>query len=294
MPPSSQSPGETLSRDQLIAGLRYLRGIGFTHLPTAIGGAAAAVLPETATPRLIPAESTPQHLNESTSQRLNESTNESTDLFGGPVAGEVSPKGPPLSRADRLARLDARAQELASCERCKLCPAQNHVANRLVYGVGNPEAHIVFVGEGPGEDEDRLGEPFVGRGGALLTKIVKAMGLEREEVYICNVVKHRPPGNRDPERDEIDACEPFLIEQLDVIRPKVLVTLGNCATKTLLRTKVGITKLRGTWMTYHGVPVMPTYHPAYLLRSYTETNRKAVWSDMKQVLEKLKDAAGKS
>ncbi|MBN1476434.1 uracil-DNA glycosylase [Candidatus Sumerlaeota bacterium] len=183
--------------------------------------------------------------------------------------------------------MEARAKELADCDRCKLCPARNHAANRLVYGAGNPEADIVFVGEGPGEEEDRQGIPFVGRAGELLTKIIGAMGLRRDDVYICNVVKHRAPGNRDPEADEIEACEPFLLEQLDLIQPRVLVTLGNCATKTLLRTKVGITRMRGTWQTYHGIPTMPTFHPAYVLRSYTRTNREAVWSDMKAVMAKV-------
>jgi DNA polymerase len=203
--------------------------------------------------------------------------------------GTTAPQTPALSREERIQRLREREEELQRCERCKLCPPGNDWANRLVYGVGSPVAEIVFVGEGPGEQEDIEGEPFVGRGGALLTKILQAMGLERHDVYICNVIKHRAPNNRDPERDEIDACEPFLLEQLDIIRPQVLVTLGNCATKTLLRTRTGITRLRGQWQTYHGIPTMPTYHPAYLLRSYTRANREAVWSDMRAVLSKLEE-----
>jgi len=172
---------------------------------------------------------------------------------------------------------------LGDCTRCKLHADRRNV----VFGVGNPRAEVMFVGEGPGADEDVQGEPFVGRAGKKLNEIIKAMGFAREDVYIANIVKCRPPGNRDPQPDEVSTCSPFLFAQIDAIRPKVLVTLGAPATRTLLGVRVGIKKLRGTWHEFRGTPVMPTYHPAYLLRAYTQENRQAVWDDMKAVLSRL-------
>jgi uracil-DNA glycosylase len=158
---------------------------------------------------------------------------------------------------------------------------------KVVFGDGNRNAQLVFVGEGPGADEDAQGLPFVGRAGQLLDKIIGAMKLQRKDVYICNVVKCRPPENRTPLPDEIGACQPFLTEQLELISPRVIVALGSPAAKTLLKTAQGIMSIRGKWFSYRGIPVMPTYHPAFLLRSYTEENRRAVWEDMKRVLEKM-------
>ena len=169
--------------------------------------------------------------------------------------------------------------ELGDCRRCKLCSGRTNI----VFGVGNPQAELVFVGEGPGADEDAQGIPFVGKAGQLLTKMIEAMGFARDEVYICNVVKCRPPGNRNPEPDEIEACEPFLKAQLDSIRPKAIVTLGKFAAQTLLRDSTPITRLRGLWRTYQGIPLMPTFHPAYLLRSPGE--KKLAWADLKQVMK---------
>ena len=170
------------------------------------------------------------------------------------------------------------------CTACALAKGRTNV----VFGTGNREAQLVFVGEGPGFDEDQQGIPFVGRAGQFLDKIIAAMKLKREEVYICNVVKCRPPENRTPLPDEIAACWPYLQEQLELVAPKVIVTLGAPATKTLLKTTQGIMALRGKWYAYNKIPVMPTYHPAFVLRSYTEENRRAVWEDMKQVMAKLK------
>ena len=151
----------------------------------------------------------------------------------------------------------------------------------LVFGVGNPQAKLMFVGEGPGRDEDLQGEPFVGRAGQLLTDIItKGMGLKREDVYIANVVKCRPPENRNPEPDEVAACEPFLKKQIDLIRPKIIVGLGKFAVQTLLQSKVPITKVRGNWHSYHGIKLMPTFHPAYLLRN--PADKKLVWEDIKE------------
>ena len=172
--------------------------------------------------------------------------------------------------------------EIGDCRRCKLC---EHRTN-IVFGVGNPHASIVFVGEGPGHDEDVQGEPFVGRAGRLLTEIItKGMRLRREEVYIANVVKCRPPGNRNPEPDEVASCEPFLWRQIELIRPKVLVALGTFAAQALLRTRTPISRLRGQWQSCHGIRVMPTFHPAYLLRN--PQDKKLVWEDIKAVMREL-------
>jgi len=178
--------------------------------------------------------------------------------------------------------LIAIREELGECTRCVLHKGRK----TIVFGEGNPHAALVFVGEGPGHEEDLQGRPFVGEAGQLLTDIiVKGMQIAREDVYICNVVKCRPPENRNPELDEIEACGPFLRKQLKAIAPKVIVTLGNVPTKMLLNTKEGITKLRGNWQTYEGIPVMPTFHPAYLLRSPGE--KKKVWEDIQQVMVRL-------
>jgi uracil-DNA glycosylase family 4 len=191
---------------------------------------------------------------------------------------------PALSDTSRgpEAGLPAVREELGDCTRCRLHKGRKNI----VFGEGNPKAVLVFVGEGPGQEEDIEGRPFVGAAGQLLTDIiVKGMGLTREDVYICNIVKCRPPNNRNPEPDEINSCEPFLAGQLRAIGPRVIVALGNIAAKTLLKTGEGITALRGTWHAYHGIPLMPTFHPAYLLRN--PRDKKLVWEDIQQVMAKL-------
>ena len=171
---------------------------------------------------------------------------------------------------------------LGDCTRCKLAGGRK----TIVFGVGNPSAELMFVGEGPGEEEDLQGLPFVGRAGSLLTDIItKGMGLKREDVYIANVIKCRPPNNRNPELDEIAACEPFLRKQIALIKPRVIVALGKFAAQVLLRSRVPISKLRGVWSEFDGVPLMPTFHPAYLLRN--PADKRLVWEDVKQVLERL-------
>ena len=201
-----------------------------------------------------------------------------------PPAGAPRPPARPYTLNDKgcgSAALLAIREGLGECTRCKLAGGRTH----LVFGTGNPAAELVFVGEGPGADEDLQGEPFVGKAGQLLTKMIEAMGYRREQVYIANVVKCRPPGNRNPEPDEIEACEPFLRRQLEAIGPKVIVALGKFAAQTLLRTAVPITKLRGTWASYQGVRLMPTFHPAYLLRSPEE--KKKAWADLQLVMAEL-------
>ena len=171
---------------------------------------------------------------------------------------------------------------IGDCQRCKLCSGRTHV----VFGVGNPQARLMFVGEGPGRDEDLQGEPFVGRAGQLLTDIItKGIGIKREDVYICNVVKCRPPENRNPEPDEVAACEPFLKKQIDLVRPDIIVGLGKFAVQTLLKSTMPISKLRGNWHSYHGIKLMPTFHPAYLLRN--PADKKLVWEDIKKVIKEM-------
>ena len=171
--------------------------------------------------------------------------------------------------------------ELLDCGRCALGATRTN----LVFGVGNPRARVVFVGEAPGRDEDLKGEPFVGEAGQLLTKIIQAMGFARDDVYICNVLKCRPPNNRNPQPDEIEQCEPFLLRQVRAVGPEVIVCLGTFATHTLLKTREPISKLRGQFHDYHGIPLMPTFHPAFLLRN--PGMKREVWSDVQQVMKRL-------
>jgi len=171
--------------------------------------------------------------------------------------------------------------ELGECTRCPLCAGRN----KIVFGDGNPDAALMFIGEGPGQEEDRRGLPFVGRAGELLTQMIeRGLEIPRSEVYICNIVKCRPPNNRTPQPDEVAACKPFLDGQIDAVQPRTIVALGRPATSLLLGRDVSITKLRGSWHEYRGIPLMPTFHPAYLLRQYTEANRRAVWEDLKAAL----------
>ena len=173
-----------------------------------------------------------------------------------------------------------------ACTRCKVCTLGR---SQIVFGVGNPKARLMFVGEAPGEDEDKKGEPFVGRAGQLLTKIIEAIGMTRDQVYIANVIKCRPPGNRNPEPDEVAACEPFLFRQIDVIQPKVIVPLGKFAAQCLLKTMDPITRLRGRQFEYRGAVLIPTFHPAYLLRN--PSAKREVWEDMKKVRAILQSEA---
>jgi DNA polymerase len=172
-------------------------------------------------------------------------------------------------------------EDLGECTRCKL----HSTRHTIVFGDGNPKAELIFVGEGPGADEDAQGLPFVGRAGKLLTQMIEAMGLQRKDVYICNVVKCRPPENRQPEEDEVRACSPFLMRQIDVIAPKVIVCLGAVAAKTLLQTNRGISQFRGEWLEFRGRKLLATYHPAYLLRN--PPAKSEVWKDLQKVMAVL-------
>ncbi|EEF62160.1 uracil-DNA glycosylase [Pedosphaera parvula] len=196
----------------------------------------------------------------------------------------------PLSPEAKVAAFADLRSRAMSCVKCAHLAASR---KNVVFGVGSIDAQLMFVGEAPGADEDEQGEPFVGKAGQLLTKIIQTMGLQRGDVYIANILKCRPDtpgqsaGNRKPTSEEMATCIPYLHEQIDLIRPKVLVALGATAVEGLLGKTVGITKLRGTWNTYRGIPLMPTYHPAYLLRNQAMSEKRRVWEDMLAVMEKL-------
>lgn len=211
----------------------------------------------------------------------------------GGAAAEARPQPAAPGEASRLAirpsarpgvteALRALAAEVARCEQCSLCRTRT----QTVFGAGNPDAALVFVGEAPGAEEDRRGEPFVGRAGQLLTDIIeKGMKLRREDVYICNVLKCRPPENRDPNPEEVYYCEPYLVSQLQIIAPKVICALGKHAAQTLLRSDAPIGRLRGQWHSYQGIPLRVTYHPAYLLRN--PADKAKTWEDIKEVMRRL-------
>jgi len=255
------------ARPQIEAWLRYFDDLG---LGPFYRDRASLELPEVAAPSVAPA-STPQSLVAPPARA--------------PQSQEaILPALPSLFDAahrvegDTLARI---REDIGDCRRCRLCEARN----TIVFGDGSERAQLVFVGEGPGHDEDVQGLPFVGRAGKLLTQMIEAMGLRREDVYICNIVKCRPPGNRQPERDEVATCSPFLDRQLAVIRPKVIVCLGNVAAQTLLGTNKSISQFRGQWFDFRGSKLLATYHPAFLLR--TPSAKSEVWTDLKKVMTEL-------
>ncbi len=218
-----------------------------------------------------------------------------------PAPGEVEPQGrrprsePPASGVEQLGliggerlwgetpTLEEVRTALGDCTRCRLCEGRA----QIVFGDGNPEADLMFIGEGPGAEEDRRGLPFVGRGGELLTQMIeKGLGIPRSSVYICNIVKCRPPQNRTPLADEAATCRPFLDGQISAVRPRVIVALGKPASSLLLGRDVAITRVRGIWHEYRGIPLMPTFHPAFILRQYTPQNRHLVWDDLKAALDR--------
>ncbi len=269
-------------RDQVVAHLQYYRALGVTGVsrdpawrdrPAEVAARAKATdeAPAPAAERPAPAgESGAVRPTPAASDFAPIAAPQATSLLDEPV---FVPEG--TTAAERLA---AVRRELGDCTRCKLHGDRKH----LVFGVGNPDADLMFVGEAPGRDEDLQGEPFVGRAGQLLTKIIEAIDLRREDVYIANVIKCRPPENRNPEPDEIETCRPFLFAQIDVIAPRVIVALGSFAVKTLLGDdSIAISRARGRLYTCRGAQLVPTFHPAYLLRS---PNRKRdVWEDMQRV-----------
>ena len=205
------------------------------------------------------------------------------DLHSARVAEAPHPGPLPAARGEGKGSSDWEllSAEAHECTKCRLAGTRTNV----VFGVGNPNADLMFIGEAPGRDEDEKGEPFVGRAGQLLTDIIKAMKLSRDQVYIANVIKCRPPENRNPEPDELDACRPFIRRQVEIIKPKVIVTLGRFGLQSLTEKSYSISAVRGQWLEYDGIKLMPTYHPAYLLR--TPAAKKDVWADMKKVMAEL-------
>jgi uracil-DNA glycosylase family 4 len=201
------------------------------------------------------------------------------EIAGVPKTSELFSKYPGLEKSSTLESL---REFIGDCTRCKLAPRRIN----LVFGVGNPDAQLMFVGEAPGADEDARGEPFVGRAGQLLTDIIeRGMGLKRSDVYICNVIKCRPPDNRNPEPDEVASCEPFLFRQIDIVRPRAIVGLGTFAVQAVLKVKTPISKMRGHWHDFRGIRFMPTFHPAYLLRN--PADKRLVWADIQEVMRFL-------
>jgi DNA polymerase len=207
------------------------------------------------------------------------------DTSAAPDALSESPfDSPVLSTAQKRIQLDVMNDtEVRDCQKCGL----SRTRTNTVFGEGDVDAGVFFIGEGPGETEDQTGRPFVGRAGQLLDKMIAGMGLRRDQVFIGNIVKCRPPENRVPAPDEVDTCTPYLVRQLEIIRPKVIVTLGLPSAKYMLKTRSSMGQLRGRWHDWRGIRLMPTFHPAYLLRAYTPENRRAVWDDLKKVMSVL-------
>jgi DNA polymerase len=260
---------------QVRAYIEYQQSAGVDGFPRPTVGAvpAGAAAAATAPPRRSTLQASPQPIPPPAAPPP-----AAAAQIGAAAAGDLF-VAPGIRQAQTLESL---RQEIGDCRRCRLWSGRTHI----VFGVGNPHATLMFVGEGPGRDEDLQAEPFVGRAGQLLTEIItKGMKMRREDVYIANVIKCRPPQNRNPESDEIAACHPFLLRQIELIGPKVLVALGTFAAQTLLGLRVPISRLRGTWYDYHGVKLMPTLHPAYLLRN--PNDKKLVWADIKMVLSEL-------
>ena len=270
---------------QLEEQLRFYREIGVTE----IGGAGSALKAAAAAGSRVEVVAASSGSTEPPEDEIampkKRPPTEQAGLFGEILTDDraaTRPAGaalPVLEAQD--ASLEAIREDIGECVRCKL----HEHRTKIVFGEGNPAAKLVFIGEGPGADEDATGRPFVGRAGQLLDKIIQAIGLKREDMYISNVVKCRPPGNRTPERDEVATCEQFLFRQLALISPKVIVALGSPAFQCILRTKETITKARGEWRDWNGIKVMPTFHPAYLLRS--PDKKREAWDDMKKVRDYL-------
>lgn len=264
---------EPADREQLLRRLEFYRDLGVKSLWT--GGMSAGT------------ETSPPPAGEQAAE-LTQGPEDVSSVIN-TLPSEVVSLLPSILPADD--NLESIVQDMGDCTRCRL----GRTRKKIVFGSGSPEARLVFVGEGPGADEDEQGLPFVGRAGQLLTQMIdntaakEGIPIRRENVYICNVVKCRPPENRAPEADEMEICGQFLFRQLMVIRPKAIVALGGTAAKALLDLKTGITKARGNWFKWRDIPVMPTYHPSYLLRPYNQNAKREAWEDLKKVLHYVYD-----
>jgi uracil-DNA glycosylase family 4 len=283
-------PGEGVppEKERVAAWLEYFNDLRIGGFYRNRGGGkssvAAAKKLATPAPRPVPVKTSTAPSKSSPSAMKSPQQSPAASTSASKVTVLPVAHGPSLFEAfERVANdsLERIRADIGDCTRCRLCEQRN----KIVFGVGNPKADLVFVGEGPGRDEDAQGEPFVGRAGKLLTDMIKAMSLERSDVYIANVVKCRPPENRTPEHDEIATCSPFLLRQLEFIRPKVIVCLGNVAAQNLLGTNKSISHFRGQWFDFRGSRLIATYHPAYLLRN--PAAKSDVWTDLKKVMAVL-------
>jgi len=266
-------------RHPVLAALEFYRALGCPGFPAAAGERLLDVVG-----RIPAAEKTSRKEEPGGKRRLSRGVEEAPEVSRSrpSVVAEIRH----IEAVERDEALRALRQDIGDCLRCRLSSGRTNV----VFGVGNPHARLMFAGEAPGADEDARGVPFVGRAGELLTRMIEAMGTSRDQVYIANIVKCRPPGNRDPQPDEIGTCIGFLHRQIEIVRPEIIVTLGRVAVQALLDTKAPIGKLRGRIQEYEGpggmrIPVMPTYHPAYLLRSPGQ--KKYAWEDLQQVMARL-------
>ncbi len=291
-----------MTREQLIRELEFYRDLGLDtlYVPPAAASAARPPSPEEPSKARSGASATPP-------VAVSKPKAENRPAAPSPSAAAASSTNPPVLRSlslntvptmydalgvdpreDSLARI---LEDIGDCKRCRLCTGRN----KIVFGSGNEHARLVFVGEAPGEEEDNTGLPFVGRAGQLLTKMIdgtaerEGIPIRRKDVYICNVVKCRPPNNRKPEADEMEICGQFLYRQLEVIKPKAICVMGATATQALLNTKERMGKLRGKWFRWHDFPVMVTYHPSYLLRAYNTEAKREAWEDLKKVLHFVYD-----
>jgi DNA polymerase len=290
-PPVSDNAAKLRARARLA--LRAERALGLGMLPSAL-------VPETApaaTPASPPAPAAAPPPRVAAALQARPSAPPPPRTSAAPNRAEAALSGqlpfqldapftaPLLSRSEKIERLKLLDDaEVRGCTRCRLCETRTNT----VFGEGDADAKIFFIGEGPGENEDLQGRPFIGRAGELLNKWIAAMGLQREQVFIANIVKCRPPGNREPVPDEVATCTPYLLRQIEIIRPSVLITLGRPSSQYMLQTKESMGKMRGRWHEWRGIKLMPTYHPAYVLRSYTYETRSAVWSDLQLVMKELK------
>ncbi|RJQ43835.1 MAG: uracil-DNA glycosylase [Nitrospiraceae bacterium] len=256
------------NRNEIIARLKksleFYRELGFEYLPVKI---------EKKFKSAIEQKSQSTEVQECRSAKVQKTESTKVQKLKTAEAGNIA--------LDREAALKALREEIGDCKRCKLSGNRKNI----VFGEGSPDARLMFIGEGPGRDEDIQGRPFVGEAGQLLTRMITKLGLRREEVYIANIVKCRPPNNREPEEDEIATCRPFVERQIEIISPAVIVSLGRISAQSLLRVKTAISRLRGNFIEYNNVPVMPTFHPAYLLRN--PKDKWKTWDDMQKVLERL-------
>ena len=276
--------------------LRAERAFGLSSLPSTLEDQSSAQeMPQQAQPSGPgPRQMAQVPADPDLKERPGDGSAARSDLFGNRATSAPAPLMPPsvaqpftaapLTRSEKIARLaEMNAKEVSICIKCRLCETRTNT----VFGEGDPDAKIFFIGEGPGQNEDLQGRPFVGRAGELLNKWIVAMGLKREQVFIANIVKCRPPDNREPAPDETATCTPYLERQLEIIRPSVIMTLGKPSSQYMLQTKISMGRMRGQWHQWRGIKLLPTYHPAYVLRNYSYETRAAVWSDLQKVMGEL-------